>query len=192
MSASASPGKLVVVSGPAGVGKSTVLKRLLQRAPVPLVPSVSATTRPPRPGEIDGVDYHFLTPEQFRARLQRGEFLEACEVFGLGYWYGTLLSEVTPRLEAGKWVLLEIDVQGALRVMERYPEAVTIFLRPTDLAELERRLRGRKTESEEVIQRRLEEAKRELAAADRYRHQVVSDDIERTVEEMCRILSASQ
>jgi guanylate kinase len=184
-----SSGRLVVVSGPAGVGKSTVLRGLLRCAPVPLVASVSATTRPPRPGEADGVDYHFLSEEEFAERRRRGEFLEAFEVFGLGYWYGTLLREVTTGLEAGKWVLLEIDVQGALAVMERYPDAITIFLRPADMEELERRLRGRKTETEERIQRRLEEARKELALAHRYRHQVVNDEVDRAVQEMCDILA---
>lgn len=184
-----SPGKLVVVSGPAGVGKTTVLRRLFQCAPVPLVASVSATTRPPRPGEVGGVDYHFLSPEEFAERRRRGEFLEAFEVFGLGYWYGTLLREVTTGLEAGKWVLLEIDVQGALTVVGRYPDAITIFLRPASMEELERRLRGRKTETEERIQRRLAEARKELALAHRYRHQVLSDEVERAVQEICDILT---
>lgn len=189
MPTSPTPGRLVVVSGPAGVGKTTVLKRLFGCAPVPLVASVSATTRPPRPGEIDGVDYHFLSPEQFAELRRRGEFLEAFEVFGLGYWYGTLLREVSPGLAAGKWVLLEIDVQGAMAVVQRYPDAITIFIRPASMKELERRLRGRKTETEERIQRRLEEAQKELALAHRYRHQVVNDEVERAVQEICDILA---
>ena len=130
MEASGSPGKLVVISGPAGVGKSTVLKRLFRCAPVPLAASVSATTRRRRPGEVDGVDYHFLSQEEFEEIRQQGGFLEAFEVFGLGHWYGTLLREVTPGLQEGKWVLLEIDVHGALAVIERYAEAITIFLLP--------------------------------------------------------------
>ena len=184
-----SAGRLVVVSGPAGVGKTTVLRRLFQCAPVPLVASVSATTRPPRPGETDGVDYHFLSEEEFAELRRRGEFLEAFEVFGLGYWYGTLLREVTSGLGAGKWVLLEIDVQGALAVIQRYPDAITIFLCPANMDELERRLRGRKTETEERIQRRLEEARKEMALAHRYRHQVVNDEVDRAVQEICDILA---
>lgn len=182
----ATPGKLVVFSGPSGVGKTTVLDRLFQSVPLPLVKSVSATTRKPRPGEADGVDYHFLTQEEFDSRRQGGEFLECFEVFG--YWYGTLIEEVTPGLEAGKWVVLEIDVKGALAVLGHFPDAITIFIAPGSLEELERRLRGRGTESEESIQRRLEQARDELAVADRYRHYVVNDDVDRAAEEIRNIL----
>ena len=113
--------------------------------------SVSATTRPPRNGEIDGVDYHFVSDDEFQRRRKRGDFLECFQVFGHGYWYGTLWSEVTTGLAAGKWVVLEIDVQGAQAVMERFPEAMTIFLRPRSREELEHRLRGRGTETEEAL-----------------------------------------
>jgi guanylate kinase len=182
-------GNLVVVSGPSGVGKTTVLRRLLRSAPVPLEASVSATTRPARPGEVDGVDYHFLTEEEFECRRQGGEFLESFQVFGRGYWYGTLLSEVTPRLEGGKWVLLEIDVQGALSVMKRFPHAITIFLRPGSWEELEQRLRGRATESEPAIQSRLQRARDEMAQADQYRYQVINDEVDRAVREISHILT---
>lgn len=184
-------GKLVVVSGPSGAGKTTVLKRLFQLAPGPLVSSVSATTRPPRPGEVDGLDYHFLTDEEFHCRRRRGDFLECFEVFGRGHWYGTLLSEVTPSLQAGKWVVLEIDVQGALAVMEQYPEAITIFVRPPSLEVLEERLRCRHTETEEAIEKRLAEARRELALADKYRHQVINDEVDRAVHQIDHILTES-
>src|SRR5687768_5699357 len=103
-------GRLVVISGPSGAGKSTLLKQLFGRNPR-LKASVSATTRQPRPGEAEGVDYHFLTAEEFQRRKTAGEFLEACEVFGSGHWYGTLESEVAPSLREGKWVVLEIDVE---------------------------------------------------------------------------------
>lgn len=182
----------MVVSGPSGAGKSTVLKRLFEDPPVPmdfLVASVSATTRPPRPGEVDGVEYHFLSEEEFARRRERGEFLECFEVFGRGHWYGTLFSEVTPSLEAGKWVVLEIDVQGALSVMKQYGDAVTFFVRPPSLEVLECRLRQRHTETEEAIQRRLAQARNELAMADRYRYQVVNDDIDRAVREICDLLN---
>jgi len=184
-------GKLVVVSGPSGAGKTTVLKRLFQSARGPLVSSVSATTRPPRPSEVDGVDYHFLTDEEFHHRRRRGDFLECVEVFGRGHWYGTLESEVASSLEAGKWVILEIDVQGALAVMERYPEAITIFLRPPSLEVLEERLRCRHTETEEAIQKRLAEARRELALADKYRHQVINEEVDRAVHQINDILTES-
>lgn len=182
------PGRIVVVSGPSGAGKTTVLRRLLASCPVPLVASVSATTRPPRVGEVDGVDYYFLTPEEFERRRRRGDFIECFRVFGKGYWYGTLRSEVTPSLQAGKWVLLEIDVQGALAVMRQFSDAVTIFLRPASLEELERRLRGRGTENEEAVQDRLNQARKEIAQAERYRYQVVNDSVDRAVAEIQDIL----
>jgi guanylate kinase len=182
-------GRLVVVSGPSGAGKTTVLQRVFARCPVPLTRSISATTRPPRPGETDAVDYHFLSPEEFEARRKRGEFLEAFEVFGRGYWYGTLWSEVTSGLNAGKWVVLNIDVKGARAVMDRFPAAVTIFVRPSSRDELRRRLEGRGTETEEAIQQRLQQADTELSQAHRYRHQVVNDDLDRAVNEICDILT---
>lgn len=183
-------GKLVVISGPSGAGKTTLLKRLYATSPVRLVTSVSATTRAPRPGEMDGVDYHFLSKEEFARRRQRGDFLECFEVYQRGDWYGTLKSEVTPRLSAGKWVVLEIDVQGTLAVVEQYPAAVTIFVRPSSLAELERRLRDRGTESEAALARRLEVARRELASADCYRFQVINDDVEAALKQLRDILSS--
>jgi guanylate kinase len=181
-------GRLVIISGPSGVGKSTLVPRVMARCRRPLELSVSATTRPPRAGERDGVEYHFLTPQEFAARRQRDEFLESCEVFGRGHWYGTLRSEVEPRLAAGKWVVLEIDVHGAEQVLARVPGAISIFVRPQSLEELERRLRGRGTESEEAIARRLEVARRELSFAERYQHQVVNDQLDRAAEEICELL----
>ncbi len=183
------PGKLVVISGPSGAGKTTVLREVFQRASVPLVASVSATTRKPRPGEVADVDYHFLSPEDFAHRREAGEFLECCEVYGRGDWYGTLRGEVAPRLADGKWVVLEIDVQGTLSVLKQYPDAVTIFLRPSSPAELERRLRDRGTETEEAISRRLAVAAEELNYIDRYRFVVINDDVEQAVAELCRILT---
>jgi guanylate kinase len=184
----AGSGRIVIVSGPSGTGKTTVMRRVFEHARVPLAASVSATTRPPRAGETDGVDYHFLSKEQFDRRRRDGLFLECFEVFGSGHWYGTLESEVATGLAAGKWVVLEIDVQGALAVMRRYPEAISIFLQPGSVAELERRLRCRGTETEEAIQRRLAQAKAEFAQADRYRYQVVNDVVDRAADEICSIL----
>ncbi|MCA9231991.1 MAG: guanylate kinase [Planctomycetales bacterium] len=182
------PGKLVVVSGPSGVGKSTVVAKVLKRFGGRLRLSISATTRLPRPGEQDGVDYHFLEMAEFQRRRAAGEFLECIEVFGQGHWYGTLWSEVGPSLEAGKWVLLEIDVAGAKEVLARVSEAVTIFIQPDSLEELERRLRSRGTEQEVAIQRRLDVARRELALADQYQHRVVNDTVAEAVDEICQIL----
>lgn len=184
-------GKLIVISGPSGTGKTTLLARLLERLPR-LKSSVSATTRSPRPGERDGVDYHFLRDEEFTRRKVAGEFLECCEVFGRGYWYGTLRNEVSPSLEAGESVVLEIDVQGTKAVVRSFPDAITIFVRPGSAEEQERRLRGRGTDSEEAITRRLEVARRELDCADQYQHQVINDDVDRAVGEIYDILRSHE
>lgn len=166
-----------------------MLRELLARFPDQLRLSVSATTRAPRPGERDGVDYYFLTPDEFARRREAGEFLECCEVFGRGHWYGTLLSEVTSSRNGQKWVILDIDVDGAEKVRAQFPDAPTIFLRPSSEAELERRLRARGTESEEAIQRRLEVARRELGRANQYKYQVVNDTVERAVDEISTIFT---
>jgi guanylate kinase len=170
-----SPGKLVVISGPSGVGKTTILRSLLTDLPH-LLPSISATTRPPRAGERDGVDYHFIPQAEFDRRRDAGEFLECCRVYGRQHWYGTLLAEVAPRLAAGSWVVLEIDVEGTLSVLQKYPEAVTIFVEPSHPDQLRQRLLGRGTESPEAMARRLEVAHRELLQSHHYRHRVVNDD----------------
>ena len=183
------PGKLVVISGPSGVGKTTLLRRLLADLPQ-LIPSVSATTRPPRAGERDGVDYHFLPLEEFEQRRARGEFLECCRVYGRQHWYGTLASEVEPRLAAGKWVVLEIDVEGTISILERFPDAITIFVEPSHPDQLLHRLQGRGTESPEAMARRLEVARKELHEAHRYRHRVVNDDVDAALAEIEKILAA--
>ncbi len=185
---SQSEGQLVVLSGPSGVGKSTLLRRLLTDFSS-LIPSISATTRPPRTGEKPGVDYHFLSPEEFETAKKAARFIECCQVYGREYWYGTLEDEVTPRLSHGKWVILEIDVEGTLSILERYPQAVTIFVEPSDPAHLEERLQGRGTESPEAIQRRLEVAHRELRQSGHYRHRVVNDLVEDALANIKTILT---
>lgn len=179
---------LIVLSGPSGVGKSTILRNLLDRHPQRLRLSISATTRPPRPSETDGIDYYFLSDDEFTRRRQQGDFLECCEVFGHGHWYGTLLDEVTPSRNAEKWVVLDIDVEGAEKVRGRFPGVLSIFLRPRSDEELERRLRARGTESEDAIQRRLNVARHELARADQYQYQVINDTVDRAVADIEQIL----
>ncbi len=191
MPETSSTGRLVVISGPSGAGKTSVLRQVFHRCQAPLVHSVSATTRPPRPGETDGVDYHFLTNDEFQIRRKKGDFVECFEVFGHSYWYGTLWSEVTTGLNAGKWVVLEIDVQGAMAVMQRFADAITIFLRPSSPTEIERRLRGRGTENEDSIRRRLARADHELALAGRYQYQVINDDLDQAVRDVCEILTTA-
>lgn len=186
------PGKLIIISGPSGAGKSSVVRELLQKCPLPLRQSVSATTRKPRDGERDGEHYHFLSREEFALRRERGEFLECKEVFGRGDWYGTLKSEVESGFAHGKWMVLEIDVEGALSVLTERPDAVTIFIDPGTREELERRLRSRGTETDDAILRRLEVAERELAQADRYRYHVVNTTVPQAVQNICDILKQEQ
>lgn len=186
------PGKLIVISGPSGAGKSTVIKEVFECSDLPLQWSVSATTRPPRPGEVAGQDYHYMSSEEFERRREAGEFLETCEVFGRGYWYGTLQSEVTPRLEQGNWVVLEIDVDGTLAILERFPDAVTIFVRPSSIEQLGQRLTDRGTESPEEIGRRLDVARREMELEQHYRHTAINDDVPEAVAQICKILKSYQ
>lgn len=181
--------RVVVLSGPSGSGKTTIVDRLVREAPVKLRKAISATTRPPRVGEVDRDDYYFLTPEEFEARRRNGEFLECAEVHGSGHMYGTLYSELQKARDDGAWALLEIDVQGALSVMEQYPDAVTIFLKISSESEYEKRLRTRGTESDEMIHRRMQTARRELQFADRYRYRVTNDDLDRAVRDIADILS---
>ncbi len=179
--------KVVIVSGPSGAGKSTVLRRVIAECPLPLELSVSATTRQAREGEEHGKDYWFLSKEEFARRREAGEFLECKEVFGCGDWYGTLRSTVTAGLKSGKWVVLEIDVEGAMSVLDQQP-AITIFLHPGSAEELEARLRQRGSETEVSIQRRLEVARREMEMISRYEHEVINGTVEQAVDEICGIL----
>lgn len=182
-------GILLVMSGPSGTGKSTVIARLMKLYDK-LAFSVSATTRKPRPGEVDGKDYYFVSREQFADMVENGQLLEHAEF--VGNCYGTPRAPVLEKLKAGVSVLLDIEVQGAAQVMEAMPEAVSVFLAPPSLEELERRLRGRGTESEEKIQGRLETAKMELQQQDKYDHVVVNDDPARAARELLCILETGK
>ena len=183
-------GKVVIISGPSGAGKSTLVRRLLQTCSLPLELSISATTRPARPDELNGIAYHFLSAEEFEEKRLAGEFLEYKEVFGQGYWYGTLLANINHGLQLGKWVILEIDVAGAMSVIDRVPDAITIFIHPGSMQELERRLRNRQTDNEEAIVRRLEVATQEMANRHQYEYQVINKDVDVATSEVSQILQA--
>jgi guanylate kinase len=164
--------------------------RLLAECDLPLELSVSATTRQPRSGEVDGKDYHFLSRDQFLARRDNQEFLECQEVFDRGDYYGTLRSTVTAGVNAGKWVVLEIDVEGAMTVIESHQGAITIFLHPGSMAELERRLRERDTDSDDSIARRMEVARHEMTFKERYKFDVQNNTVDQAVADVCSILKA--
>jgi guanylate kinase len=189
-----SKGPLIILSGPSGSGKSTVIRRLLACPDLPLRLSVSATTRPRRDHEQEGVHYHFWTRERFKKGIQAGEFLEWATVWGNDY--GTPKAEVEAYRERGVGVILDIDVQGAARVRQACPDVIAIFLHatPGNLAEelrtLEQRLRDRRTETEESLQRRLAGARDELARAGEYDYQVINEDLDRAVADVLRIIKA--
>lgn len=177
-----------MITGPSGVGKGTLIRELRERVPEVEL-SVSATTREPRPGERDGIDYHFLSREEFDRRVAEGEFLEWAEYSG--HRYGTLRSEVERRTERGAPVVLEIEVQGARQVRETEPDAVRIFIEPPSPETLRERLEGRATDDEEVIERRLDEARKELRARDEFGHRVVNDEVERAANELAGIVRSA-
>lgn len=183
-------GLLLVVSGPAGVGKGSIDNALIARNR-DMRMSVSATTRPARPGEIDGVHYFFKSEQAFREMIEQGAFLEYMRVFNLHY-YGTPKSFVETELAEGRCVILEIDVQGAMRVKEAYPDAVLIFVAPPSMSELKSRLINRGTESAEAVERRFETAVRELDFASRYDYVVVNDILDLAVANIEHIVSAER
>lgn len=175
----------LVLSAPSGAGKTTIARMLLKRR-TDVGYSVSCTTRAPRPGEVDGVDYHFLTSEQFDAAVARGEFAEWAEVHGRKY--GTLVREVKAVMDRGQHVMLDIDVQGARQVVQRFLDAVTVFVVPPSAEALVARLAGRNTESTEMLALRLRNAVQELEEAERYQHVVVNDNLEDAVSRVSAII----
>jgi guanylate kinase len=178
--------RVIVITGPSGVGKGTLIRGLLERLPQ-LEMSVSATTRRPRPGEEDGVAYHFLSPQEFDARVAAGDFVEHAEYSGNRY--GTLRSEVQRRLDDERPVVLEIEVQGARQVRRAMPDAVAVFIAPPSLGALRARLIGRGTDTPEQVEARLDTARRELEAQDEFAHVVVNDRLDEATDELARIVS---
>ena len=179
-------GKLIIVSGPSGSGKSTVTKLVKDRLNIPL--SISATTRQPRTGEIDGKDYFFLTKEMFEQKIKNDEFYEYANVHG--NYYGTLKEVVESNLNKGLNVILEIDVQGALIAKEKKKDAILVFFRTKDMETLEDRLRNRKTDTEEVIQLRLKNAEKELKYEPKYDYTIINNDIEESCQELINIINS--
>jgi guanylate kinase len=174
-------GRLIVVSGPSGAGKSTLIKASLQAVPE-LAYSVSATTREPRPGEVDGMDYIFLSRREFERWIEEGRFLEWAEYSG--NLYGTPEQKVEEFLDEGKSVILELELQGARQVQVKRPDAVMVFVRAPSLEETRRRLTGRATESEEALESRLATAVREVAARDEFDHEVINENRELARKDM--------
>ena len=192
MSSSGGPdrGRVVVLSGPSAVGKSSVVRCLRERIPN-LHFSVSATTRSPRPGEVDGVDYHFVSPARFRQLIEEGALLEWAEIHGGLQRSGTLAEPVRAATAAGLPVLIEVDLAGARAVKQAMPEAITVFLAPPSWADLEARLVGRGTETPEAIRRRLDTARIELAAQDDFDEVVVNRQLESACAELVSLLVGS-
>jgi guanylate kinase len=179
--------RVLVITGPSGVGKGTLISGLMQRIPN-LELSVSGTTRAPRPGERDGVDYHFLSQEQFDRLVREGAFVEHADYAGRSY--GTLRSELDRRLRAGVPVVLEIEVQGARQVRAAMPDAVLVFIAPPSLEVLRARLEGRGTDDPQEVQRRLRVAEQELLARDEFGHVVVNDRLEDALEQLTEVVLA--
>ena len=179
-------GPLIILSGPAGSGKTTLITRVLETAGLPLRQSISATTRPPRPNERNGVDYYFLTLQEFEAKIKAGEFLEWVQQYG--HYYGTPRAPVDKLRRQGLGVVLVIDVYGAEQVRRLCPESVTIFVSPSSPEILEQRLRQRATESEGELQKRLTRARAELLRAGEYQFHVTNDDLDMTVRDLTDIL----
>lgn len=179
-------GLLIIFSGPSGVGKGTVRKLFFDREELNLAFSISMTTRKPRNGEVDGQDYYFVTQERFNEALENNELLEHAEF--VGNHYGTLLAEVDRLRDLGKNVLLEIEVQGALQVIDRVPDSLSIFLVPPSMEELKRRIEGRQTESQDVINERLEKAAKEMELMNHYRYVICNEDPQKAADSVALII----
>lgn len=179
-------GKLIILSGPSGVGKGTVRASLFEDESLNLAYSISMTTRFPRAGERDGIDYFFVSQEEFQRKIDEDGFLEYAQF--VGNCYGTPKDYVDQLLNEGKNVVLEIEVQGALQVMKKCPEALTIFLVPPSMDELEKRIRGRRTEEEDIVRQRLDKAKREIATQNEYKYVVCNDDVEEAKNKIAKII----
>lgn len=183
-------GKVVIISGPSGVGKGTLVKKLLNESSFPLVLSVSATTRTPRPGEVNGREYWFISRDEFLEKRANGEFLESFEVYEGGALYGTLRETVETQIRQGKWVLLEIDVKGALSVMKELPDSLSIFILPPSLEALRERLLNRGTENGEDLAKRLEQAEKEISYNKYYKERIVNDNLDKAFEELVDTLAS--
>ena len=181
-------GRLIVFSAPSGCGKGTMLEEILKDERFAV--SVSATTRAPREGEKDGVNYHFLTREDFEQRIADGKFIEHAEY--CQNLYGTLVSEVDGRLECGLNVILEIEPQGAMKIREKRPDAVFIFVVPPSIGELRRRLKKRGTESDEVIEERVSKAAWEISQAEKYDYVIVNDALEDAISDFFAVIRGEQ
>ena len=178
-------GKLVVLSAPSGAGKTTIAREIMSRIPL-LQFSVSATTRPARPGEVEGKDYFFLTKHEFRRRVDAGGFVEWEELYG--DFYGTLRRETDLALQQGRHLLFDVDVRGGLSIRRNYPEALLIFIRPLNMSVLQERLRNRRTESDTTLARRLERVPMELEQGELFDYQVVNDQLAQAVQEVQKIV----
>lgn len=182
--------KLYVITGPSGVGKGTVLAKFFEYNKGNVIFSISATTRAPRPGEVDGVNYFYISKEEFEKEIENGEFLEWAKYSD--NYYGTKKSFVLKTLNKGVSIVLEIETQGARTVMKEFPDCVSIFITPPNMDELEKRLRGRKTECEEAILKRLEAVKRELKEAEHYRYVIENNQVDTTFLELQKIYETEQ
>ena len=182
-------GNLFVVSAPSGAGKTTICRRVLERTPE-LLYSVSYTTRAPRGGEIDGRDYHFISSSEFNLKIATGQWAEWAQVHG--HYYGTSASFIEQGLSSGRDILLDIDIQGTVQLLDRFPDSITIFILPPSFQTLRQRLESRGTDSRQVIEERLRNARREMDQKDMYRYQIVNDNLEAAITQLIGIIKRYQ